>query len=104
MRIEAVETQLARLPLPGGAWRDAIQDVTHIELVVTDVRTETGLTGTGFSYTGGIGGRTLKAMLDHDIAPYVIGQPCVGLEQSPRATPSSSSTAIPRAARATIIV
>ena len=74
MRIEAVETQLARLPLPGGAWRDAIQDVTHIELVVTDVSTDTGLVGTGFAYTGGVGGRTLKAMLEHDIAPYVIGR------------------------------
>ena len=74
MRIEAVETQLARLPLPGGAWRDAIQDVTHIELVVTDVSTDTGVVGTGFAYTGGVGGRTLKAMLDHDIAPFVIGQ------------------------------
>jgi L-alanine-DL-glutamate epimerase-like enolase superfamily enzyme len=74
MRIEAVETQLARLPLPGGGWRDAIQAVTHIELVVTDVTTDAGLVGTGFSYTGGVGGRTLKAMLDHDIAPFAIGQ------------------------------
>jgi L-alanine-DL-glutamate epimerase-like enolase superfamily enzyme len=69
LRIEAVQTQLARLPLRGGAWRDAIQDVTHIEVVVTDVTTETGLVGTG------VGGRTLKAMLEHDIAPYVMGQP-----------------------------
>lgn len=75
MRIEAVETQLARLPLPGGAWGDAIHHVTHIELVVTDVTSDTGLTGTGFSYTSGTGGRTLKAMLDHDIAPFVIGEP-----------------------------
>jgi L-alanine-DL-glutamate epimerase-like enolase superfamily enzyme len=74
VRIEAVETQLARLPL-SSPWRDAIQDVTHIELVVTDVTTDSGLTGTGFSYTGGMGGRTLKAMLDHDIAPFVTGQP-----------------------------
>ena len=74
MRIEAVETQLARLPL-SSPWRDAIQDVTHIELVVTDVTTDSGLTGTGFSYTGGVGGLTLKAMLDHDIAPFVTGQP-----------------------------
>jgi L-alanine-DL-glutamate epimerase-like enolase superfamily enzyme len=74
MRIEAVETRLARLPLRHGAWQDAIQDVTHIELVVTDVTTETGLVGTGFAYTGGVGGRTLKAMLEHDIAPFVIGK------------------------------
>ena len=75
MRIEAIETRLARLPLPGGAWRDAIQDVTHIEIIVTDVTSDTGLTGTGFSYTGGVSGRTLRTMLEHDIAPYVIGQP-----------------------------
>jgi L-alanine-DL-glutamate epimerase-like enolase superfamily enzyme len=74
MRIEAVATQLVRLPLRD-AWRDAIQDVTHIELVVTDVTTETGLVGAGFAYTGGVGGRTLKAMLQHDIAPFVIGRP-----------------------------
>jgi L-alanine-DL-glutamate epimerase-like enolase superfamily enzyme len=73
MRIEAVETRLARLPLRS-AWQDAIQDVTHIELVVTDVTTDTGLIGTGFAYTGGVGGRTLKAMLEHDIAPYVLGR------------------------------
>jgi L-alanine-DL-glutamate epimerase-like enolase superfamily enzyme len=74
MRIEAVETLLTRLPLRS-PWRDAIQDVTHIEILVADVTTDTGLTGTGFSYTGGVGGLTLKAMLDHDIAPFVTGQP-----------------------------
>ena len=42
MRIESVTTQLARLPLPGGAWQDAIQDVTHIEIIVTDVTSDTG--------------------------------------------------------------
>ena len=63
-QIAAVETQLARLPLPGGAWQDAIRDVTQIERVVTDVTTETGLVGTGFAYTGGVGGRTLKAMVE----------------------------------------
>jgi L-alanine-DL-glutamate epimerase-like enolase superfamily enzyme len=73
MRIDSVTTQLARLPLPGGAWQDAIQDVTHIEIIVTDVTSDSGLTGTGFSYTGGMGGLTLKAMLDHDIAPFVAG-------------------------------
>jgi L-alanine-DL-glutamate epimerase-like enolase superfamily enzyme len=74
VRIEAVETQLARLPLPGGPWCDAIHHVTHIEVIVTDVTTDTGLVGTGFSYTSGTGGLPLKAMLDHDIAPFAVGQ------------------------------
>jgi len=62
VRIEAVATQLARLPLPGGAWGDAIHHVTHIEVIVTDVTTDTGLVGTGFSYTSGSGGMPLKAI------------------------------------------
>ena len=74
MRIESVETTLASLPLPGPAWGDTIHHVTHIELVVTDVRTDTGLVGTGFSYTSGVGGTTIKALLDKDLAPLVVGE------------------------------
>jgi L-alanine-DL-glutamate epimerase-like enolase superfamily enzyme len=79
LRIESVETILASLPLPGPAWGDTIHHVTHIEILVADVRTDTGLTGTGFSYTSGVGGTTLRALLDKDLAPLVIGQ-----EVSPR--------------------
>ena len=69
MRIESVETILASLPLPGRAWGDTIHHVTHIEIIVADVRTDTGLVGTGFSYTSGVGGTTLRALLDKDLAP-----------------------------------
>jgi L-alanine-DL-glutamate epimerase-like enolase superfamily enzyme len=79
LRIESVETILASLPLPGPAWGDTIHHVTHIEIVLADVRTDTGLVGTGFSYTSGVGGTTLKALLDKDLAPLV-----VGAEVSPR--------------------
>lgn len=78
MRIESVETILASLPLPGPAWGDTIHHVTHIEILLADVRTDTGLVGTGFSYTSG-GGTTLRALLDKDLAPLVVGQ-----EVSPR--------------------
>ena len=79
MRIEAVETILARLPLPGPAWGDTIHHVTHIEILLADVRTDNGLVGTGFSYTSGVGGTALKALLDKALAPLVVGQ-----EVSPR--------------------
>jgi L-alanine-DL-glutamate epimerase-like enolase superfamily enzyme len=79
LRIESVETILASLPLPGGAWGDSIHHVTHIEIVVADVRTDTGLVGTGFSYTSGVGGASIKALLDKDLAPCI-----VGAEVSPR--------------------
>jgi L-alanine-DL-glutamate epimerase-like enolase superfamily enzyme len=74
LRIESVETILARLPLPGPAWGDTIHHVTHIEIVVADVRTDTGLVGTGFSYTSGVGGTTLRALLEKDLAPCILGE------------------------------
>jgi L-alanine-DL-glutamate epimerase-like enolase superfamily enzyme len=79
MRIESVETILASLPLPGEPWGDTIHHVTHIEIIVAEVRTDDGLLGTGFSYTSGVGGTTIKALLDKDLAPFVIGK-----EVSPR--------------------
>jgi L-alanine-DL-glutamate epimerase-like enolase superfamily enzyme len=79
LRIDSVETILASLPLPGGAWGDSIHHVTHIEIIVADVRTDTGLVGTGFSYTSGVGGTTIKALLDKDLAPCIVGE-----EVSPR--------------------
>ena len=53
--------------------------MTHIEVLLADVRTDTGLTGTGFSYTSGVGGTSLKALLDNDLTPLVVGE-----EVSPR--------------------
>ena len=79
MRIESVETILASLPLPRGAWGDSIHHVTHIEVVVADVRTDSGLVGTGFSYTSGVGGTSIRALLDKDLGPCIVGE-----EVSPR--------------------
>jgi L-alanine-DL-glutamate epimerase-like enolase superfamily enzyme len=80
VKIAQVETTLASLPLQGGAWGDTIHHVTHIEIIVCDVTTDTGLVGTGFSHTSGVGGTTIRAMIDNDIAPFVIGA-----EVAPRA-------------------
>ena len=47
---------------------------THFELVTTTIELEDGSQGTGYTYTGGKGGHAIKAMVDHDIAPALIGQ------------------------------
>ena len=46
---------------------DTFHRVTHTEIIVTDVTTDTGLTGTGFSHTSGVGGLTLKSLIDRDL-------------------------------------
>ncbi len=47
---------------------------THFELVTATITTSDGLSGTGYTYTGGKGGHAIKAMLDHDLAPFLMGQ------------------------------
>jgi hypothetical protein len=49
VKIKSVETQLAKLPILKGVWGDAIYRTTHIEMMVLDLTTDTGLTGTGFT-------------------------------------------------------
>lgn len=79
MKIKSIETQLVSLPLAGGGWGDAISRTTHIELIIADVTTDTGLTGTGFTHTSGVGSTAIKALFDKEIVPKVIGA-----EVSPR--------------------
>jgi len=49
-------------------------DHTHFELITATINTEDGLQGTGYTYTGGRGGRAIVALLEHDIVPSLIGK------------------------------
>ena len=40
---------------------------THFELVTVTLTDADGLSGTGYTYTGGKGGRSFEAMLHHDL-------------------------------------
>lgn len=47
---------------------------THFELIAVIIDTDDGLTGTGYTYTGGKGGHAIAAMLNHDLKPFLLGQ------------------------------
>jgi len=49
-------------------------DHTHFELVTVTVRLQDGCEGTGYTYTGGKGGRSIAAMIEHDLAPFLTGR------------------------------
>lgn len=49
-------------------------DHTHFELITVTVRTSDGNEGTGYTYTGGKGGRAIAAMIEHDLVPFLIGR------------------------------
>jgi len=47
---------------------------THFELITATVHDSDGIEGTGYSYTGGRGGRAIVAMLEHDLVPFLLGK------------------------------
>lgn len=47
---------------------------THFELITATVQLADGSEGTGYSYTGGKGGRAIHAMITHDFASALTGQ------------------------------
>ena len=78
--ITSVHTQLFCVPLRE-VLRDAMHgDHTHFELVTATVTFANGESGTGYTYTGGKGGHSIAAMIQHDLAPWLIGQDGRGVE------------------------
>lgn len=57
------------LPLAG-----LLHQVSQIELVVCELETDSGLAGFGYTYTLGHGGVGVQAILEHEIAPLLIGR------------------------------
>jgi L-alanine-DL-glutamate epimerase-like enolase superfamily enzyme len=72
MKIEEVRTALYRVPLKA-SWGDQTHSVTHIEILIADMRTDTGITGVGFSYTVGVGGKAAQALIDWYLIPMMSG-------------------------------
>lgn len=79
-RIDSVEGRLFQIPLPE-PMGDAKHGVhTFFELATATVRTADGLEGTGYTYTGGKGGRATLAMIRHDLAPGLLGEDAEDVE------------------------
>ncbi|GAB3648546.1 mandelate racemase/muconate lactonizing enzyme family protein [Echinicola sediminis] len=73
-KIKNVSCRLFLVPLPEVLNDAKHGDHTHFELITTTITLEDGSEGTGYSYTGGKGGYAIKAMVDHDLAPVLIGK------------------------------
>lgn len=71
--IANMTTQLFKVPL-AEVLTDAKHGAhTHFELITVTVELADGSQGTGYTYTGGRGGHAIKAMIDHDITPALVG-------------------------------
>jgi L-alanine-DL-glutamate epimerase-like enolase superfamily enzyme len=78
MKIERLESAYYRLPLePMG---DAGHGEIDSEELVTVRLAAGGLTGHGYAYTIGRGGRAVHALIDHDIAPLLLGRDATDID------------------------
>lgn len=69
-----LRARLFRVPLPEVMSDAKHGDHTHFELVTVTVATSEGVEGTGYTYTGGFGGRAILAMIEHDLRPALLGR------------------------------
>jgi len=53
---------------------------SHFELITATVTTSDGITGTGYTYTGGRGGTAIKSMIDQDLTPFLVARPSDDIE------------------------
>lgn len=71
-RIKDLKTQYFQVPLsePLG---DAVHGLhTHFELITVTVILADGSEGTGYTYTGGFGGKAIYQVIEHDLKPWLI--------------------------------
>lgn len=76
-----VTAQIFQVPLAEVLTDAKHGDHTHFELVTTTVQLSDGSEGTGYTYTGGKGGRSILAMLDYDLIPFLIGKDGTEIEE-----------------------
>ena len=80
-KIKNINCRLFNVPLPEVLSDAKHGDHTHFELVTTTITLEDGSEGTGYTYTGGKGGRAIKAMVEHDFTSFLIGKDGTKVEQ-----------------------
>ena len=72
-KIVRVEAYLCDIPVETQR-TDAIQSFLKQETIFVEIETEDGLTGTGYSYTIGTGGRAVLALLRADLLDLLLGE------------------------------
>lgn len=80
-KIKKVTADLFKIPLAEVLADAKHGDHTNFELIVATVHLADGTQGTGYTYTGGKGGHAILAMIQHDLAPMLVGQDATEIEQ-----------------------
>jgi len=78
--IARIDARRFRIPLAEVLSDAKHGDHTHFELITATVHLSDGSEGTGYTYTGGRGGHAILAMIEHDLAPFLVGQDAEDIE------------------------
>jgi L-alanine-DL-glutamate epimerase-like enolase superfamily enzyme len=73
MKITEIHVEAYRLP-PSSTWEDATNRVSALEFIIVTLTTDTGLTGTGLTYTIDIGGSAMKVLIEDYLGNLVVGR------------------------------
>mgnify|MGYP003624284817 CR=1 FL=1 len=79
--ITGIQARLFQVPLAEVLVDAKHGDHTFFELITVTVTLSDGTKGVGYSYTGGKGGHAIVAMIEHDLAPMLIGRDGSQIEQ-----------------------
>ncbi|NCV49767.1 MAG: mandelate racemase/muconate lactonizing enzyme family protein [Rhodobacterales bacterium] len=72
-KVVKLETHYFKLPLDEVLIDAKHGNHSHFELIITQVFDQNGEFGTGYTYTGGRGGKAIYSMLQEDVAPFIQG-------------------------------
>ena len=72
--ISTIECRAYKVPLPEVVSDAKHGDHTHFELITATVGLSDGASGTGYTYTGGRGGRSILSLVQHDLTPFLLGK------------------------------
>ncbi len=78
--LEQFEVNLFKIPLAEVLTDAKHGDHTHFELITVSLKLADGTEGTGYTYTGGWGGKAIKALLEYDVKPFLLGKDTVDVE------------------------
>ncbi len=78
--IKSIECRLFKVPLAEVLSDAKHGDHFHFELITATVTLEDGAEGTGYTYTGGKGGYAIKAMIEYDLTPMLLGKDAENVE------------------------
>lgn len=73
-KIQSVSARRFKIPLD-----EVLEDAkhgahSHFELITVTLTTADGQNGTGYTYTGGMGGHAILAMIENDLTPFLLDE------------------------------